>query len=157
MRRTIKCAFVFFIFFGVVWPQSLGAQQEMQASGAQSESGSADKPIINLNFDPNPGAQEMPGLSETGGLGATVEREEGSYIVKLSWNASTSKNVVGYNVYRGKTSGGPYHRINTHLQKKTDFVDRRLNDDETYYYVTTAVNSEGEESEYSNQAEAAIP
>ena len=32
------------------------------------------------------------------------------HTVTLKWTASTSSNVVGYNVYRGTTSGGPYSK-----------------------------------------------
>jgi hypothetical protein len=56
-----------------------------------------------------------------------------AHTVRLSWDASTFPNVVGYNVYRGPSAG------------------------ETYYYVTTAVDNQGVESAYSNQSEATIP
>ena len=75
----------------------------------------------------------------------------------LSWSASTSQDVVGYNIYRGKTSGGPYKKINHNLHSRTRFTDCRVTADHTYYYVTTAVNSQGDESGYSNQAQAVIP
>ena len=77
--------------------------------------------------------------------------------VDLSWNASTSKNVIGYNVYRGTTSGGPYTKINSVLDASTVYTDTSVDDGDTYYYVTTAVNSENEESVYSNEAQAIIP
>src|SRR5260370_38299837 len=34
-----------------------------------------------------------------------------SHSVTLDWTASKSSNIVGYNVYRGGTSGGPYVQI----------------------------------------------
>ena len=77
--------------------------------------------------------------------------------VELSWNASTSQNVIGYNVYRGTTSGGPYSKINSVLDASTVYTDTSVTDGNTYYYVTTAVNSDNEESAYSNQAQATIP
>lgn len=77
--------------------------------------------------------------------------------VDLSWNASTSQNVIGYNVYRGTTSGGPYTQINSVLDPSTVYTDTSVADGTTYYYVTTAVNSNNEESVYSNQAQATIP
>jgi hypothetical protein len=77
--------------------------------------------------------------------------------VSLSWNASTSQNVIGYNVYRGTQSGGPYTRINPELDPNLDYTDIAVIDGQTYFYVTTSVNSENEESVYSNQAQATIP
>jgi Abnormal spindle-like microcephaly-assoc'd, ASPM-SPD-2-Hydin len=77
--------------------------------------------------------------------------------VDLSWNASTSQNVIGYNVYRGTQSGGPYTQINPVLDASTIYTDTSVADGETYYYVTTAVNSDDQESVYSNQAQATIP
>ncbi len=80
-----------------------------------------------------------------------------SHRVALSWQASTSEDVVGYNVYRGKNSGGPYHKINHQLDSRTKYTDPRCVSGRTYYYVTTTVNSLGEESIYSNEAQATIP
>jgi hypothetical protein len=77
--------------------------------------------------------------------------------VDLSWNASTSQNVIGYNVYRGTRSGGPYTQINPVLDASTVYTDTSVVDRTTYYYVTTAVNSDNQESIYSNEAKAIIP
>ena len=78
------------------------------------------------------------------------------YSVNLSWNPSTSQ-VVGYNVYRSTQSGGPYTMINPVLDPNTAYTDSTVVDGQTYYYATTAVNSQGEESGYSNLSEAVIP
>ncbi len=80
-----------------------------------------------------------------------------NYFVDLSWNASTSQDVIGYNVYRGNTSGGPYQKLNSVLDASTVYTDTSVADGETYYYVSTAVNSDGQESAYSNEAQAVIP
>jgi len=76
--------------------------------------------------------------------------------VDLSWNASTSP-VSGYNIYRGTTSGGPYSKLNSSLDANVTYVDSTVSAGLTYYYVTTAVNSSGQESAHSNQVQAAIP
>ena len=75
--------------------------------------------------------------------------------VALSWAAS--QGAVGYNVYRSTTSGSGYSRINTSLDPGTSYNDQGVQDGTTYYYVTTAVNSQGQESSYSNQASATVP
>jgi len=77
--------------------------------------------------------------------------------VGLSWNASNSQGVVGYNVYRGGVSGGPYSQINTSLDANTNYTDNQVVAGQTYYYVATAVDGSGVESGYSNQVQAVIP
>jgi hypothetical protein len=80
----------------------------------------------------------------------------GQQSVALSWNPSTST-VIGYNVYRGTQSGGPYSKLNSALLSGTSYTDASVQSSATYYYVSTAVNSSNVESAYSNQATAAIP
>ena len=77
--------------------------------------------------------------------------------VSLTWAASASQGVVGYNIYRAPASTGPYAKINSGLVAVTDFTDTAVQSNQTYYYVTTAVNSSNVESGYSNQAQAVIP
>jgi hypothetical protein len=76
--------------------------------------------------------------------------------VVLSWSASTS-GVVGYNVYRSSQSGGPYTKINSTLESATTYSDMNVQAGQTYYYVTTAMDSVGTESAYSGQVQAVIP
>jgi len=64
---------------------------------------------------------------------------------------------VGYNVYRGSQSGGPYTKINSALDASTIYTDSSVQAGQTYYYVTTAVDSNGVESAYSNQIQAPVP
>jgi hypothetical protein len=77
--------------------------------------------------------------------------------VLLSWKASTSKHIVGYNVYRGSRSGGPYRKINGSLDPSTKYTDLHVVAGYKYYYVATAVNLKGRESKHSKQVEAVIP
>jgi fibronectin type 3 domain-containing protein len=76
--------------------------------------------------------------------------------VALSWQASTST-VSGYNVYRSTTSGSGYLKINSSPVGGLAYTDSNIQSVTTYYYVTTAVDSSGNESAYSNQASAVIP
>jgi len=80
-----------------------------------------------------------------------------THSVSLNWTASTST-VSGYNVYRSTTSGSGYSKINaTGLVAGVTYQDTTVQSGTTYYYVTTAVDSSGNESADSNQATAAIP
>jgi hypothetical protein len=75
----------------------------------------------------------------------------------LTWTASTSSNVTGYNVYRGTQTGGPYTKITFTPVAGTSYIDTTVLAGQTYYYVTTAVDNSNNESVYSNQVPAAIP
>jgi hypothetical protein len=92
----------------------------------------------------------------------TVEALSGSgtlsspHSVGLSWSPSTSA-VVGYNIYRSSTSGGPYAKVNSALNATTAYTDNTVQAGLTYYYVTTAVDASGVESVYSNQVQAVVP
>ncbi len=77
--------------------------------------------------------------------------------VILSWTASQSPGIAGYNIYRSTTSGGPYTKINSSLDPNTNYNDLAVQDGVTYYYVTTAVNNQGQESAYSNESSATVP
>ena len=75
--------------------------------------------------------------------------------VSLSWTDSGTA-IIGYNVYRGSVSGGPYSKISA-LDTPTAYTDNSVAAGQTYYYVTTAVDGTGTESTYSNEAPAVIP
>jgi len=90
------------------------------------------------------------------GTGAGTETVTNRHSVDLSWTPSTSP-VVGYNVYRSTNSNGPYDPLNAGLVSSTSYTDQTVENGSTYYYVTTAVDAQGVESAYSNQAVAVIP
>ena len=77
--------------------------------------------------------------------------------VQLSWKASTSKHILGYNIYRGTRSGGPYKKINDVLDPNTGFTDLTVSAGHKYYYVATAVNWKKRESAHSKQIQVVIP
>jgi hypothetical protein len=90
--------------------------------------------------------------------GVTVHTVEPvQHKVKLAWKASSSKHIVGYNVYRGNRSGGPYKKINDVLDPNTRFTDLTVTAGKKYYYVATAVNSRKRESHHSKQIQVVIP
>jgi hypothetical protein len=77
--------------------------------------------------------------------------------VSLSWSASTSPEVKGYNIYRNTSPNGSYVKINSKLDPDTNYNDSTVVGGKTYYYATTAVNSSGKESSYSNKVEVVVP
>jgi hypothetical protein len=79
-----------------------------------------------------------------------------AHTATLNWIASTST-VIGYNIYRGTASGGPYSLVNSSPIATTQYVDSGVLAGQTYYYVATAVASGNVESTYSNQVTAVVP
>jgi lysophospholipase L1-like esterase len=74
----------------------------------------------------------------------------GNAQVSLSWSASAG--ATSYNVKRATTSGGPYANVATGVTA-TSFTNTGLINGTTYFYVVSAVNSNGE-SQNSAQASA---
>lgn len=81
-----------------------------------------------------------------------------SHSVDISWVASLTSALQGYNVYRGTTSGGPYARISPSLSSTTLlFTDTTVVSGGHYFYVVTDVNTSGVESAASNEVAVTIP
>ncbi len=75
------------------------------------------------------------------------------HTVSLTWNASTSPNISGYNIYRAVyvSSCGGYSKVNgATLDSATTYTDSAVTDGTNYCYATTAVDSTNAESGYSN-------
>jgi Protein of unknown function (DUF1573)/Abnormal spindle-like microcephaly-assoc'd, ASPM-SPD-2-Hydin len=75
-----------------------------------------------------------------------------THSVNLSWNASTSSGVTGYNIYRAVYAGscGSLSKINSVLNTGTLYTDSTVADGMSYCYAATTVNSSNDESGYSN-------
>ena len=118
---------------------------------------------LTITFDPSSGgpvtgtvtiasnATNSPATVSVSGTGIQP------HSVLLTWTASTSSDVVSYNVYRG-TSPGSYSKIASSVGG-TPYTDTTVQSGQniTYYYAVTAVDSSGDESTYSNQATATVP
>jgi len=137
-----------FVVSGISLPATLTSGQSAtftvtftpQATGAASAT---------LSFPSN--ASNSPAVQTLSGTGTTPNQ----HTVDLSWTASSG--AAGYNIYRGAASGGPYTMINSSLDGTTSYIDSTVVSGQTYYYVATAVNSESQESGYSNVAQAVVP
>lgn len=78
--------------------------------------------------------------------------------VTISFKESTSRNIVGYNVYRSTRKGGPYAKITPELlAPKTAYIDIAPVPHTTNYYVITSVNKTQQESTYSDELRVPIP
>jgi chitinase len=79
-----------------------------------------------------------------------------AHTVTLTWTASTTPGVTGYNVYRSTTATGAYTKLTTAPVTASPYTDSSVIAGSTYYYVTTALAG-SIESGYSNQASAKVP
>jgi hypothetical protein len=68
----------------------------------------------------------------------------------LDWDGNQDP-VIGYNIYRTTTSHSDYERLNSSPLSQIYYMDGNLDPDTSYYYVLTAVDSLGNESNYSKE------
>jgi hypothetical protein len=135
---------------GISFPLTIASGQSasLNVTFAPQASGSASATLVLSSNATNGSVAES-----FGGTGTAPSQHS----VTLTWNASTSSNVVGYNIYRGGQSGGPYAKINSALGPSTTDTDTNVQSGSTYYYVVTAVDSSGHQSAYSSQVKAVVP
>jgi hypothetical protein len=136
-----------FVLSGLTFPLNIPAGQSMP---------------FTIKFSPKVSGTASASISFLGSASSATETVTGTgaaptqHSAGLSWSPSPST-VVGYNVYRGTAPGGPYARINSGLDPSTLYTDNTVQNGLTYYYVSTAVDSTGAESGYSNQLQMVIP
>jgi hypothetical protein len=136
-----------FVLSGITLPATIAAGQSApftvtftpNASGASSAT---------LTFTST--ASNSPTTEALTGTGQAAAQ----HYVDLTWNASTG--AVTYNVYRMLSSGSSYTQIDSG-DATTAYQDNNVTAGQTYDYVVTAVNSEGQESSYSNMVQVTIP
>ena len=74
--------------------------------------------------------------------------------VYVVWSPNTTRNLVGYNVYRTLAPGEGHQRLNAEPLGDTSYVDQAVQNGTTYHYAVTAVDTFGLESPLSNEVEA---
>jgi len=137
-----------FSVLGLSLPVTIPAGQSLpvtiqfkpQSSGADS---------ANVGFVSS--AANSPTVEGVTGTGVA----QSSHYVYLSWKGA--EGAVGYNIFRGNSKNGPYEQINTALDASTNYTDNTVVAGETYYYVATSVNAQGQESAYSSAVKAVVP
>jgi hypothetical protein len=80
-----------------------------------------------------------------------------THSASLTWTASVSTDVVGYNIYRSVVSGGPYSALDTAPVSADAYQDSTVQAGQTYFYVVRSVDNEGTESANSTEVPATIP
>jgi Putative Ig domain len=79
-----------------------------------------------------------------------------NHVVDLSWKASTTTDVVGYNVYRSPDAA-TWKKMNGSLIGPTLYSDSTVANRTSYYYTATAVDVNGHESSKTAPVKAVIP
>lgn len=77
--------------------------------------------------------------------------------IVLDWNDNTEEDLEGYNVYRSTSPGTGFIRLNAEAIIDSEYTDVTTEDDRTYYYVVSAVDTSMNESDDSNQVSVAVP
>lgn len=139
---------------GITFPLTLMAGQSASFNVifAPQTSGAASGGISFLS-----NAANSPTAESFSGVGTQSSGPAPEHSVSLSWSPSPSS-VIGYNVYRGTMSGGPYAtKLTSAPQAGTSLTDSTVLPGTTYYYVATSVDQNNIESVYSNQLIAVVP
>lgn len=135
---------------GAIFPLSIAAGNSVNVQ-------IAFEPVSSGSFTGSISASSSAGNSPSAvALAGSASTSSSDHSVALNWNASGSS-VMGYFVYRGTASGGPYTKLITAPDPATTYTDSGVQSGVTYYYVVTAVNGNGVESAFSNQATAPVP
>ncbi len=123
------------------------------AVGWQLPDGSMERPIQGDKLSPfieNP--DNDPPAPPTG-LSATAI---GSDAITINWNENAENDVANYNIYRSTSPGvspGPQNRIAENTTQ-IPYTDTDLDPQTTYYYIVTAIDLSGNESNASNESNA---
>ncbi len=117
---------------------------------------------IGVAFTPSAVGQRTATLSITDNASGSPQGVSlsgtGTHTVILSWGASQSSGVVGYNVYRGSASGGESSTpLNSTPINGTSYADANVTAGTNYYYVVTTVGSGGVQSAPSGETQASVP
>lgn len=133
------------------------------ASGLQI--GPGQSAVLNVEFSPTVAEAQSGAVSITSNAStpATTISLSGSGIaasshtVQLSWLASSSSSVVGYNVYRANSSSASFAKLNPATIAGLAFADSTVQPGQTYLYEVTTLASDGIESTPCKPVSASIP
>lgn len=88
-------------------------------------------------------------------LATATSQAFASQSVELVWTASSSPDVVGYNIYYGQASGNYTNEIS--VGNMTNLTVSGLSGGTTYYFAAKALDSSGAESGFSLQTSYLVP
>jgi hypothetical protein len=116
-----------------------------------------------LSGTPSSASTYAPTVQVTGCGGATYKHSYSiaiqgttNHVVDVSWKASTTSDVTGYNLYRSP-DGVNWKKANVSLIASTMYNDATVANGSTYYYAATAVDIYGHESSKSASIKVSVP
>jgi hypothetical protein len=117
---------------------------------------------IEVTFTPSAADSYTATLSITDNAGSSPQTVSlsgtGAHDVILSWAASGSSGVIGYNIFRGATSRKESTTpLNSSPITGTTYTDSNVTAGQTYYYMITAVSSSDVQSADSGEVSATVP
>jgi fibronectin type 3 domain-containing protein len=138
------------VLSGITFPKTIAAGQSaaFTVTFTPNASGSASGSLTFLS-----NASNSPTVESLTGNGQTPQ----PHSVDLSWDASQSQGVIGYNVYRRTASGSYGSPINGSPNATTAYTDNTVTTGQTYFYIAKAVDGGGMESGPSNEVQVVIP
>ena len=71
--------------------------------------------------------------------------------VRLAWNPSPGRSIVGYSIHYGVKPGKYIYAVKVKGRLTTSVVIKSLKEGETYFFAVTAYNKKGEESALSSE------
>ena len=101
---------------------------------------------------PRPGTDVTPPDKPVG-----ISAELNGASVAIDWSDNTERDLAGYYVYRSTVSGDDYSLLNSTVLAESQHTDNTGVSEETYYYVVIAVDTAGNESDYSVEVAVTIP
>lgn len=124
---------------------------------------SSSTTMLNLTGTPTTAATYSFTVKVTGCGGGTSQKAykiviqaSANHVVDLSWKASTSSDVTGYNLYRSPDRA-TWKKVNASLIASTLYADSTVANSSTYYYAATAVDIYGHESTKTASIKVVIP
>jgi hypothetical protein len=130
-------------------PAGLTLRSSGEISGVPASTGTSSFEVMVTD-------SSSPANTTTANFGITIT-QGATYSVALTWTASPSTGVIGYNVYRSTVSGNNYQKIASTGVTSLSYTDGAILDHTTYYYVLTAFDNGGNESGYSTEVQIVIP
>ncbi|MBK8231632.1 MAG: hypothetical protein IPK72_13840 [Candidatus Eisenbacteria bacterium] len=79
---------------------------------------------------------------------ADLRSVTGDQEIELFWRGCDAEDLDGYAVYRSRSEGGSYRRIASVGPANWSYVDRNVDNGETYWYAVAAFDYAGNESDF---------
>jgi hypothetical protein len=131
--------------------------------GGVTAKASSTTTLLSLTGTPKTAATYAFTVKATGCGGGTSERAykvviqaTANHVVDLSWKASTSSDVAGYNLYRSP-DGSNWKKVNVSLIASALYSDSTVANGSTYYYAATAVDIYRHESRKTAPIKVIVP